>query len=128
MSLPLPASLARHFSDRRYRGFSDFREGHSGQFSANVEFLITGSEHEGRWAQLAWVFNKKKFERVRFLAAGDPYLIGIFSWFCSFLEGNSKEALSTISFPQIARDLKIPDHKLSCLLMLEDVVNQLIKR
>ena len=126
MSLPLPPVLERHFLDLTYRGFEDLENDQKMPFVSNVEFLSIGNKSEGRMVELAWILHGEIFQKIRFKAFGDPYLIGSFSWLCFYSEGNSRESLSKLSLPQIAHDLEIPDHKLSCLMLLDDAIQHLL--
>jgi hypothetical protein len=64
---------------------------------------------------------------MRFRAFGDAYVIGCFSWLCFSCEGQPESFLSTLSFPQIAELLKVPSHKLSSLVLLDDAIQNIIK-
>jgi hypothetical protein len=131
MSLPLQEPLKSHFLDRRFRGSSlsfkaDFFDKNN-KLSANAQILSIGSLSEGRIVELAWVLEGDVFKKIRFRAFGDAYVIGCFSWLCFYCEGNSVDLLSRLSFLQIVRDLKVPDHKLSSLVLLDDAINNIIK-
>jgi NifU-like protein involved in Fe-S cluster formation len=123
MSLPLPEPLKSHFLDKRFRGFNQ----KNNKLKSTAQFLSIGSLSEGRVVELAWIIEGDIFKEMRFRAFGDAYVIGCFSWLCFCCEGHSVSLLSKLSFLQIARDLKIPDHKLSCLVLLDDAINNIIK-
>ncbi len=123
MSFPLPPPLDAHFLNPHYRGFEDLK---NITLKSNVEFLSIGSVSEGRKVELAWIFENDIFQKMRFKAFGDPYLIGIFSWLCFYSEGNSRESLSKLSLVRVAQDLNIPESKLSCLMLMDDAIQHLL--
>jgi NifU-like protein involved in Fe-S cluster formation len=126
MSFPLPEKVAYHFLDTTYRGFDTLQDDEKLTLKSNAQILSTGGVSEGRKVELAWIFDDGIFKKIRFKAFGDPYLIGSFSWFCFTMEGNSLEFLSKLSLPQIAKELGIPASKLSCLMLIDDVIQSLL--
>jgi hypothetical protein len=126
MSFPLPEKIAYHFLDKTYRGFKTLQDDKKLTLNSNAQFLSIGELSEGRKVEFAWIFDDGVFKKLRFKAFGDPYLIGSLSWFCFTMEGNSFESLSKLSFPQIAKVLEIPNSKLSCLMLMDDLIQSLL--
>jgi len=118
MSLPLSPVLAKSFQDLRFRGWN---------FSPSY-WVQAGSRSEGRLIELAVLLPHEKIEAIGFKAFGDAYTIGILSWVCSQVFGQTWDSLSKLSLPAMVGELQIPSHKVSAAVLIEECIQKLMEK
>ena len=72
--------------------------------------------------QLSAGIDDGKIGEIRFRAWGCPHMIAAAEWACERLEGQSLDALATISANDLAAALSVPVTKTGVMLLVEDAI------